>query len=262
MVEKFDIRKVIWQKGYKDLPQAYYPIKVPGVTSVLASIPDPDYDKFIQEVGEEKAKQITQAAMERGVAMHAFIENFIKELAKSKDPSMALQHTLGCSPSVLNEENIPMEKIDKGREMFLNFYYSDHSNAYTNLIGTELSLYSPSLFFRGKADVFYNMNGIGRAITDFKTSSKPIEKGSVKEYKYKLQLGAYALSFEEMLKDQNVVINRASILVVMTKSAILQEIICEGEELGNMKSEFKTLVRDWHIKNNQEFLFNEVPKSE
>lgn len=255
MVEKFDIKKVKWFKGYKDYPTAYYPLKVPGVTTVLELIPDPEWDQFIKEVGEEKAQQIREAAWNRGSSMHCFIENFVKELAKSKDPSMALQHTLTISPKLLEEESVPMEKIDQGREMFFNFYYSDYSNNYINLIGTELVLYSPFLFFRGKADVFYNENGVGRVITDFKTSSKPIERGSIKELKYKRQLGAYAIALEHMLKDQNIKIEKASILVITTKSALIQEIYCQGEELEEQKKEFETLVKQWHKINGQEFLF-------
>lgn len=256
MVEKFDIRKVRWLKGYRDLPTAYYPLKVPGVTTIIGdSIVDPEYLKFVEEVGEEKAKQITEAAWHRGTAMHAFIENFVKELAKTKDPSMALQHTQTVSPMLLEQEGVPMEKIDKGRELFFNFYYSDYANSYTDLIGSELVLYSPLFFYRGKTDVFYNENGIGRVVTDYKTASKLIVKGSVKESIYKLQLGAYANAIEEMFAEKDVKVAKASILAVQTKSAMIQEIVCQGDELQEQKEAFKTLCKEWHIKNNQGFLF-------
>jgi len=254
-MDSFDIRKVKWLKGFKDLPTPYYPLKCPGVTTVLDLIPDPDWERFKEEVGEEKAKQIQEAAWHRGTAMHTFVENFINELAKSKDPSRALQHTQSVSLPILESEGVPMEKIDKGREMFFNFYYSEYANSYTDLIGTELPLYSPSLFYRGKADVFYKEKGIGRVVTDFKTSSKRIEKGTVKELKYKRQLGAYALAVEHMFKEQEVKINKASILAVQTKSALIQEIVCQGDELEEQKKEFETLVKEWHIKNGQGFIF-------
>lgn len=257
-INNFNPKKIKWLKDYYGNPAAYYPLKVPGVTTVLGDmIVDPEYLKFIEEVGEEKAKQITEAAWHRGTAMHSFIENFVKELAKSKDPSMALQHTQQVSPMLLEQEGVPMEKIDKGRELFLNFYYSDYANSYTDLIGTELVLYSPSLFYRGKTDVFFNENGIGRVITDFKTTSKFIVKGSVKEQIYKHQLGAYAIAAEEMFAEKQVKIAKASILAVHTKSTLIQEIVCQGDELEEHKEAFKTIVKAWHIKNNQGFLFDE-----
>lgn len=252
---QFTLHKVKWMKDSYGNPTPYYPIKCPGVTSVLELIPDPEWEKFIQEVGEEKAKEIQQAAWNRGTAMHCFIENFVNELAKSKDPSLALQNTLSVSPVILEKEGVPMEKIDKGREMFFNFYYSEYSNMYTDLIGTELNLYSPLLFFRGKTDVFYNQLGIGRVVTDFKTTSKPIEKGSVKELKYKRQLGAYALAIEHMFKEKEVKVTKSSILAIQTKSTLIQEIFCEGEELEEQKREFENLVKEWHKINNQGFLF-------
>lgn len=209
MVDKFNIKKVKWFKGWKDLPTAYYPLKVPGITTIINDmIPDPDMDKFVQEVGEEKAKQIMEAAAHRGTAMHAFMEHFIKKLAESKDPSLALQFTEKTTVPLLEKEGIPLDKIDKGRDMFHNFYYSDYSNAYINLIGTEMPIYSYKLFFRGLIDVFYNELGIGRVVSDFKSSSKPIDPESIKMKKYKRQVGAYALAVEHMFKDKNVKIDK------------------------------------------------------
>jgi len=258
-MENFNIKKVKWLKDFYGNPTAYYPLRVPGVTTVLGDmIVDPDYLKFVEEVGEEKAKQITEAAWHRGTSMHAFIENFLKDLAATKDPTSALRHTQQVTPALLEKEGVPMDRIDKGREMFFSFYHSDYANAYIDLIGTELSLYSQTLFFRGKTDVFYNEKGVGRVVTDFKTVSKPIQKGSIKELVYKRQLGAYALAIEEMLKDKDVKVQKASILAVNTKRYLLQEIVCEGLELEEQKNEFSKLVKQWHIKNNQGFLFEQL----
>ena len=110
------------------------------------------------------------------------------------------------------------------------------------------------MFYRGFIDVFYREN-LGCVVTDFKTSSKPIEKGTTKEKKYKLQIGGYAVAVEEMFEEKNIKVNKASILVVPTKSAILQEVVCEGEELSNYKEEFKNLCVKWHNENGQGFLF-------
>jgi CobQ-like glutamine amidotransferase family enzyme len=81
-----------------------------------------------------------------------------------------------------------------------------------------------------------------------------IKKGSVKELKYKCQLGGYSAALDEMYLEKGITIKRSSILCVSTKSEILQEIICEGKELEEYKERFKTLVKEWHIKNNQTYL--------
>jgi len=256
MVDKFDIKKIKWLKGYKGTPSAYFPLKTPSVSVILDLIPDPDWLKFIEEIGEEKALEIRTKAQQRGKALHAFLEHFINSLVKSKDPSMALQHTQKVSVPILENEGVPMEKIDKGREMFFNFYYSSYVNLYTDLIGTELALYSPFLFYRGKADVFYNEKGVGRVVTDFKGTTSTIEKDSIKELKYKRQLGAYALALEHMFKEKELKISKASILAIHSKTPTIQEITCIGNELEEQKKEFEILVKQWHKDNNQEFLFS------
>lgn len=252
-----NLKNVKWTKGWKNLPEAWVQIKTPGVTSVINEmIPDPEMEDWVRKVGKEKAEQIMVAAGYRGTAMHQFIENFITILAKTKDPSEALRVTQTESPKQLIEEKIPQYKIDEGRELFYKFYYSEFANAYDGLIQAELGIYSPYYFYRGKADVFFNDRVFGPAVTDFKTSNGYIKKGTVKELKYKIQLGAYANAIDEMYKAKGLIVKRSSILCVNTKTENLQEVVCEGKELEHFKNEFKTLCVEWHKKNNQEYLLS------
>lgn len=255
MAPEFDLRNVKWTTGWKGLPECYVKIKTPGVTSVIGEmLPDPEMEEWVRKVGQEQVDRILTAAGYRGTAMHLFIENFITILSKTKDPSEALRVTQTKTPPELIKEGIPQDKIDIGRELFYKFYYSDWSNAYMGLIAAELPIYSPTLYYRGKLDVFYNDRVFGPSLTDFKTSSDYIKKGSIKELKYKIQLGGYANALDEMYKDKGLKIKRASILCVNTKSEALQEVICEGKELEKYKEEFRNLVREYHIKNNQKYL--------
>ena len=255
---EFDKSKVKWMKGWMDLPEAYFRIKTPSVTTIINdSIDDPGLEEWIKAVGEEKAAQITKAAQERGTSMHIFIEEFLKSYKESHDPSKALRHTQIQSPKLLEEEGIPKEKVSIGRDLFYNFYESDYANSLLEIIGTELPIYSPSLFYRGKADAVYKLMGI--AVSDFKTINKPIEKGSIKEKKYKLQLGGYALGLEHMYnqkKDVNVSINYASIISMHTKSEMVFVTECKDQELQKYKDEFENLCIEWHKSNCQSFLFS------
>ena len=257
---KPNLRNNIWKKGWKDLPECYVQVKVPGLTSVTNDmIPDPDLDKWIQDVGEEKAKQITEAAHQRGTSMHMFIENFLKNIKETKDPGAALKYTQIETPRLLEEqEKIPQDKIAIGRDLFYKLYYSDEGSALTDVIQTELPLYSPKLYFRGYADLFYKRKGFGAAVSDFKTSNKLIVPGTVKERKYKLQLGGYSSAIEHMFKadGQDLTINYASIICILTKADRVQEIKLSFEELQEYKDEFASIVKEWHIKKGQGFLFN------
>ncbi len=254
---KFDSNDIKWFKGYKNLPQAYLKIKTPSVTGIINDmVPDPGLEEWIKEVGKEKAEKIMKAAGHRGTAMHVFIEEFLKVYKISRDPSKALKHTQKNAVLLLEEQKIPKDKIDIGRDLFYNFYSSEHIDAFLNLLGIELPVYSPFLYFRGLADIVYKRKGYGLASSDFKTSSTFIERGSIKEKKYKLQLGAYGLALDHMFKDKGIKTNYSSIISMHTKSSMIQLIECEGQDLEENKKEFKTLVKEWHKNNNQEFLFN------
>ena len=251
---QFNVKNIKWMKGWMDLPECYYRIKTPSVTGIINDlVPDPGIEQWIKDVGEEKAAAITKAAQHRGTAMHIFIEEFLKELYKTKDASKALRHTQVQAPLLLEKENVPSDKIDKGRDLFYNFYESDYANSFLELVGTELPIYSPFLFFRGKADVVFRRTG-KVASTDFKTASSYIEKGSVKEKKYKIQLGGYSLALDHMYKEKGIITNYASIISMHTKSQRIQVIECEGEDLEEKKREFETLAIEWHKNNNQSFL--------
>ena len=57
-----------------------------------------------------------------------------------------------------------------------------------------------------------------------------------------------------MYGNKNLEIKRASILCINTKTDVLQEIKLQGKELQEYKEKFKTIVCEFHIKNNQKYL--------
>lgn len=253
-LNKYDSK---WVSGWKGLPEFWIKLNVPSVTKIIGEmIPDPEMEDWARKIGEEKAKEILTQAGYRGTAMHTFIEQFMKTFYKTKDAAEALKFTQIESPVILEKENIPAHKINEGRELFYKFYYSQFPSNYSDLIGMELGIYSTTLFYRGLLDVFYRDRVFGPAVTDFKTMNDYIKKGSVKELKYKCQLGGYAAALDEMYLEKNITIKRSSILCVSTKSEILQEIVCEGKELEEYKEKFKSLVQEWHISHNQSYLIN------
>jgi hypothetical protein len=252
---KFEHSNIKWQKGSYGLPEAVYKIKVPSVTSVISHcIPDPEWDEFIAKVGKEKADQIMTSAGQRGSATHVFIETFIETYSKTKDISEALKITQEESPILLQKDNIPIDKIEEGRKLFYKFYYSDYPQKYSDVLAMELPIYSPSLFYRGKLDIFYRDPILGLSVTDLKSSNGKIKKGSTKELKYFYQLGGYAQALEEMYQEKGLIINRSTILCIDKQNDVLQEIELIGGALTEYKEKFKELVKQYHIENNQEYL--------
>ena len=251
----FDIEKIKWVKGHRNMPEAHYIFKVPSVTAIISEfVPDPEYEQWVAKMGQEQVDKIMISAAQRGTSFHFFLENFIFKYAETKDVSEALKYTQIESPKKLLLDEIPPDKIEEGRDLFYKFYYSDYSNKYLDVLGIELAIYSPLHFYRGKLDILFKDSIYGLSLTDFKSSSSKIVPGSTKEYKYKLQLGAYANAIDEMYASKNIVVNNASILCVNKKSDILDETSCNGDELKKYKEEFKTFAREYHIKYGQQFL--------
>jgi hypothetical protein len=251
----FDLTKVKWKKGSYGLPEALYQIKTPGVTTIINEfVPDPELDAFIASVGPAKAEQIMTAAGHRGSSMHMFIENYVSNLIISKDTALALKFTQEESPKLLLTEGVPEKKISEGLDFFYKFYYSEFSNIYDDIVGTEMGVYSPTLFYRGKIDMFYKHRVWDFSVADFKSMSTPIKEGTAKHYKMKLQLGAYGNALDEMYQSKGLVIKYASLICINKQDVVVQEIACSGAELQKMKAEFRNLAKEWHIKYKQEYL--------
>jgi hypothetical protein len=243
-----------WIAGYKGLAEAYIKLSVPSVSTILKDmVPDPEMDAWIAEVGIDKVNEILKQAAYRGTVMHKYIETFIKNyfISNTKDINESLK-----SISNITFDDIPKDKVKIGWELFYKWFNYGHINSFSKFYSSELNIYSKRLYYRGILDLWYNHINYGGIITDFKTASSFVETGSIKEHKHKLQLSGYVIALEEMLNNENnqYKLDAASILLVHTKSDQIQEIILQGEELDKYKSEFETLVKQWHIKNNQEYL--------
>jgi len=256
MIGSFNKENIQWKKDDRGLPSCFYKIKVPSVSTIITEmLPDPEYEQWVLAMGKEKVEQIMNSAGQRGTSMHFFfLENFITKYSQSKDIAEALKYTQIESLRTLSSDNIPIDKIDEGRNLFYKFYYSAYIDQYFNLLAIELPVYSSSLFYRGKLDIFYKDKLFGLSITDFKSSNGKIKKGSTKELKYFYQLGAYSNCLREMYKEKKVIINKASILCIDKQSDILQEIILSGAELEKYEQKFSELVKEYHIKYSQEYL--------
>jgi len=251
-------QKIKWTKGWRDYPEAYMKLKTPSVTGIIKDmVPDPDFDKFVEEVGKERADQIMKDAGDRGTAMHQYIELFVTNYMTSKDASYSIEKAIREGKELLVKESIPSAKIEEGCKYFYNYYESGHFSNISKLIGVEIPIYSPSLFFRGKGDLAYINTLSNYVSTDYKTSSALISSGSVKETKYKLQIGGYSIAFEEMYAAQGKHISFADgeIVCVVTKTGNVQTINISGDEMYHYKQEFKKLAKQWHLNNNQSFLF-------
>lgn len=255
MLGNYTSKDVHWEKGYKDYPTAYLKLKTPSISTIISEmIDDPEFEAWKLSVGDD-AERILKFCADRGTSMHLFCENFFKEFSSTKDKIKSLEHALETTPITLSNDNIPDSSIIKGRDLFYKIYNSDISNKICDVKGTELKIYSPKLFVRGALDILYVINGNELCVSDFKNASKPIESGTIKEYKYKVQLGGYAQMISDNSKGK-LDVRHSSIICANTKENNVQEILICGDELEHYKNEFTQLAIAWHEKHNQSLLLS------
>ena len=59
---------------FYETPEGFF---YPSITTVLSSVPTPELDAWKASVGEEKAKQISEAATKRGTRFHSYCEDVL-----------------------------------------------------------------------------------------------------------------------------------------------------------------------------------------
>lgn len=248
----YSLKDISWEKGFKDYPTAYLKLKTPSITTIISDmIDDPEFEEWKKNVGED-AEKILKYCADRGTSMHVFCENFYPKYTETKSKPLSLEHTLIESPKILINEGILENSIIKGRDLFYKLYNSGITDKICDVKGTEIKLHSPKLFVRGALDILYVDNG-KLYVSDFKNGSKPIITGSIKEMKYKVQLGGYAQMIEDK-SNGGIKVSGSSIICANTANTEVQEILLEGEELQFYKDTFSELAKGWHEKNNQGFL--------
>jgi genome maintenance exonuclease 1 len=140
----------------------------PSVTTILGTIPNPHLQKWLDEVGPEKAKEISEAAASRGTLIHSWCEAHLK----------GEDYTI---PSYRQSE----------RSMFMSMV--PHFN-FEELHANELRMWSDRLRVAGTVDCIARIGGKLK-IVDFKTSR--LFKRSEDIDSYWMQCAAYAVSFHE-----------------------------------------------------------------
>lgn len=252
---------IYWKTSYYGWWDAYTEkdkkLKVPSVTAVVNMKPDPDMDKFIEEVGEEAAERIMKLAAARGTVLHKFMENYYLAFAAKGDIEKALLYTQKKTLIDIQKEKEVIEEaqIRTGRNMFyslLNAFRpnSDNPEVHT-VLGLEHKIANFTMPYRGQYDINYlwqNANKLNNVITDYKSSSSLVEKGSVKESKYKLQLSGYWKAYELITGNE---LDYAKLWIAIKNSDVCQEIIIDRHEIEDLYAEFTELCTAYHTANRQ-----------
>lgn len=212
---------------------------MPSVTTILAFEPSPYLQELEAKIGKEELKRIGARAAGRGSAMHKFLENYMICIKNGGHADTCLLYTQKKTIKDLEEEGFERDRIGMGRDLFYNFVYENIFDDVKKVLFTEKFLWSLKHLFAGTTDFGYLSLNDKIIITDFKSASGIRGADVIK--KYKKQLAAYTLAFEE---NHNKKVHEAQIWI--SHPAGVQIETTSGEEMEQMKRDFLVLCDQFH----------------
>lgn len=211
---------------------------LPSVTSIL-SLKSSSYLTDLEEkIGKEELQQISHRAALRGTAMHKFLENYLVCMKHKEDVDACLLYTQRKSTDALLYE-MEKERVDTGRKLFYNVFHSGTLDKIKKVIFTEQFLYSEKILFAGTTDFGFLDHDDYIVMADFKSASSPRPFDVIE--KYKCQVAAYSIAFEEMFKKP---VQRGEIWISHPDGLQVEQVY--GEELEIKKKEFIELCDTYH----------------
>lgn len=168
----------------------------PSITTMLGSIEKPAITNWRNSLGVEKADKETARAAARGTAIHALIE---QRLRNAPDPIAAAFAT---------KLPIALDHINEYKTLRFAL------NKINNIHLLEGALYSDTLKVAGRVDCIAEYNG-SLAVIDFKTSTGSKTESMIGDYF--LQTTAYALMYQEIY---NIQVDNIVIIMSVERGAV------------------------------------------
>jgi hypothetical protein len=178
----------------------YYDVGVdklfPSVTTILGAMTDKSgLDKWRNQVGHEKADQISQQAANRGTVMHQMIEYYL--LSSEEESKAKLREAQEKILAFASEQGFSDEEVHIGRKLFYNFYNSGSFEQIAEVVSIEETLYCyREGGYAGRVDTIYRKPTGELIISDYKTSKGPKKLEWISNYF--MQASAYFVAYWEM----------------------------------------------------------------
>lgn len=140
----------------------------PSVTTILSVKGNSFLDEWIERVGEEEAKRVSNEATNRGSIVHQLFEDYLNGKPVNLNNPVLKHHFMQCVHEL---------------------------NKFESIYGNEIPLYSKTLKVAGRCDCIAMING-KLTVVDFKTSKHTKNEGDIDSYRE--QCSAYAFMLNEM----------------------------------------------------------------
>ena len=173
------------------------PVFLPSVTTVLSVIPDPYLEMLRLELGDKLLEKKRNDGAARGSVMHRWLELFLDKYSQCKDHEESLLYTQDQIIIDPMFEKWSKTYMDKGRNLFYNFYGKKFWKRIDKVLHNELFMYTQ---FRGgwagATDFIFEDTDGNLILQDFKSSTLMKEKEKISKYFY--QVAAYMFMYSEM----------------------------------------------------------------
>ena len=228
-------------KVYND-KETYF---LPSVTTILKRNPQPWLNELEEALGPKKFQEVTVRGGRRGTVMHIYLELFIKEWNKNRDPEEAL---LYAQQAIKNHEDLlgwetkyPLQ-WKQGRDLFYNFYHEQFWLDIKEVLHSEIFMWS---FFKGgwagTTDFVYLNQADELIMEDFKSSSIPKDKDKI--VNYFMQISAYLFMYAEMF---GTLPKRGVIKITNLETHSMQTFTVEQHEFKAHLRKFLVLLEEFY----------------
>jgi len=190
-----------WGRAYIIEGANEAPLILPSVTTVLKLLKNEKYEKLREQFGDKKWDKILHDAAERGTVMHRMLELFLLEWAKEKDVERSLKKAqIFAIEESRRDEGIYAKYVNKGRDLFWNFYHDKFWENILEVVDNEAFLYTTFKGgWAGACDFVFRDLEYNLIVDDFKSSTSPKDEEDI--LSYKLQISAYMFMCAEKYKE-------------------------------------------------------------
>ena len=215
-------------------------IKLPSVTTILGKMQDKSgLDNWIAKVGEQKAKEISTFAANRGTFMHSLHEHYLE--SKFINPvEKPLQEAFKLAMAECN--TLTREELECGKDLFMQFHNnSDFYERISEVMFQEIPLWSmKGGGYAGRMDLsIWGKPRIPKVI-DFKTSRRPKKEEWIDGYK--MQTAAYSVALHE----QHGIFPQSTEIWISCETGEVQMFEMDRSQIKYYFEKFHEMVVEYH----------------
>jgi len=236
-----------WGRAYIVEGASKAPLILPSVTTVLKLLKNEKYEMLRKQFGDKRWDKILHDAAERGNVMHRMLELFLLEWAKEKNVDRSLKKAqIFAIEESRRDEGKFIKYVEKGRDLFWNFYHDNFWENILEVVDNEAFLYTTFKGgWAGACDFVYRDLEHNLIVEDFKSSTSLKDEEDI--LSYKLQIAAYMFMCAEKY---NEVPKVGKIRIANEQTSDIQTFEVHDYELKDYLSQFIDLCEKFREINN------------